>query len=397
MSILATYIHNIKPSATLALANKAKELKDKGVDVLNLSVGEPDFDTFENIKEAAINAIRAGKTKYTPVGGITELKDAIIDVYKDRFVCTRENIIVSTGAKQAIYNALLATVNEGDEVIIPSPYWVSYPDMVKIARGRPVIVDCDARTNFKIIPDLLEAAITSRTKWLFLNSPNNPTGMKYSEVELRELVEVLKKYPNLYILSDDIYEMLSYEDKPYSLVDFAEPLRGRILVINGVSKSYSMTGWRIGYAIGPTEIIKAMSVIQSQSTSNPCSISQYAALEALNGTQQYLLDSIKIFRKKRDIAYNLLSDIGGIECRKSEGAFYLFPECSSFFGKKTPEGGVIENSNDFCGYLLQEARVAVVPGSAFGAEGYFRFSYAVSEEILTKASHRIKEAVEKLK
>lgn len=397
MSIIATYIHNIKPSATLALASKAKELKTQGVDVLNLSVGEPDFDTFENIKEAAISAIKSGKTKYTPVGGISELKDAIISFYKGRFSCGQENVIVSTGAKQAIYNALIATVNEGDEVIIPSPYWVSYPDMVKIARGKPVIVDCGSETDFKITPELLEKSITSKTKWLFLNSPNNPTGMKYNEDELKSLVEVIKKHPNLYVLSDDIYESLSYDDKPYSLVDFADPIKDRVLVINGVSKSYSMTGWRIGYAIGPADVIKAMSIIQSQSTSNPCSISQYAALEALRGTQQYLLDSIELFRSKRDLAYKYLNSIEGVECRKSEGAFYLFPGCATFFGSKTPEGVVIKNSSDFCTYLLEKARVAVVPGIAFGSEGYFRLSYAVSEEMLAKAYSRIKEAVGDLK
>ncbi|MCH9753606.1 MAG: pyridoxal phosphate-dependent aminotransferase [Alphaproteobacteria bacterium] len=397
MSILATYIHNIKPSATLALATKAKQLKDQGVNVLNLSVGEPDFDTFDNIKEAAIRAINAGKTKYTPVGGIPELKDAIIETYKSRLSCVKENIIVSNGAKQAIYNALLATVNENDEVIIPSPYWVSYPDMVKIARGNPVIVDCGIDTNFKITPELLEGAITTRTKWLFLNSPNNPTGMKYTKDELKSLVEVLKKYPNLYVMSDDIYEMLSYEDEPYSLVDFAEPIKDRLLVVNGVSKSYSMTGWRIGYSIGPAELIKAMSVIQSQSTTSACSISQYAALEALSGTQQYLEDSIEVFKSKRNAAYSFLNNIDGIECVKSEGAFYLFPQCSEMFGKKTPDGNLITNSSEFCVYLLQEALVAVVPGSAFGAEGYFRLSYAVSEEALADAANRIKEAVAKLK
>lgn len=397
MSILATYIHDIKPSATLALASKAKELKDKGINILSLAVGEPDFDTFDNIKAAAIEAIKSGKTKYTAVEGIPELKKAIQAAYKTRAHFDLGNIIVAAGAKQAIYNALMATINEGDEVIIPAPYWVSYPDMVKIARGTPVIVECTDETDFKITPKQLRASITKKTKWLFLNSPNNPTGMKYSAEELKQLVDVISEYPNLYVLSDDIYEELSYEDKPYSLIDFAEKIQDRILVINGVSKSYSMTGWRIGYALGPKNIINAMSIIQSQSTSNPCSISQYAALEALTGTQEFLKDSVLQFKKKRDLAYKLLNKVEGIECKKSEGAFYLFPKCKSFVGKKTPDGRIIHNDHDLSGYLLEEAKVVVVPGSAFGAEGYFRLSYATSEEIIIEAVKRINDALVKIK
>jgi len=397
MSILATYIHDIKPSATLALASKAKELKDQGIDILSLAVGEPDFDTFDNIKAAAIEAIKAGKTKYTAVEGIPELKKAIQSAYKNRAHFDLSNIIVATGAKQAIYNALMATINEGDEVIIPSPYWVSYPDMVKIARGTPVLVECTDETNFKITPKQLRESITAKTKWLFLNSPSNPTGMKYSEEELKQLVEVLSEHKNIYVLSDDIYEELSYEDKPYSLIDFADKIQDRVLVINGVSKSYSMTGWRIGYALGPKDLINAMSIIQSQSTSNPCSISQYAALEALNGTQEFLKDSILQFKRKRDLAHKLLNEVEGIECKKSEGAFYLFPKCQSFVGKKTPDGRVIHNDHDFSGYLLEEAKVVVVPGSAFGAEGYFRLSYATSEEVIIEAVKRINSALIKIK
>ena len=390
-------MHHIKPSATLVLANKARELKAKGVDILDLSLGEPDFDTFDNIKHAAIEAIKSGKTKYTDVSGIRELKEAIRKSYSQRATFSLDNIIVSSGAKQAIYNALMVTINEGDEVIIPAPYWVSYPDMVRVARGNPVIVECTDSSNFKITPSLLERAITNKTKWVFLNSPNNPTGMKYSRDELVSLVKVIEDNPNIYVLSDDIYEVLSYEDHAYSLIDYADSIKDRLLVVNGVSKSYAMTGWRIGYAIGPIEIIKAMSVMQSQSTSNPCSISQYAALEALTGTQEYMNEGVLQFKKKRDLAHDLLNNLCKMECKKSDGAFYLFPKCTSFFGLKTEEGEVITNDHDFCKYLLEEARVVVVPGSAFGAEGYFRLSYATSERIIEEAAKRISLAIVKLR
>ena len=396
MSIIASYIKKVKPSATLALAAKAKELKAQGVDVINLSVGEPDFDSFENIKEAAIDAIRAGKTKYTPVGGIPELKDAIKNSYKGRIDVDASNIAVSTGAKQAIYNALVATLEEGDEVIIPTPYWVSYPDMVKIAGGEPVIVDTTDESNFKVTAEKLDNAITNRTKWLILNSPNNPTGMKYDRSELEAIDAVLAKHPKVHVMSDDIYEELSYEGDRLSFVDIAKESRDRLLIINGVSKAYSMTGWRIGYAIGPVEIIKAMLVIQSQSTSNPSSIGQYAALEALTGPQTQLEDSISEFREKRDLAYDLLNKIEGISCKKSNGAFYLFPNCKSYFGSKAPGVSEIKDDHDLCAYLIDEAKVVVVPGSAFGYPGHFRLSYAVSKEQINESLGRIESALKKV-
>jgi aspartate aminotransferase len=396
MSIIASYIKKIKPSATLALAAKAKDLKAQGVDVINLSVGEPDFDSFDNIKEAAIDAIRAGKTKYTPVGGIPELKEAIKDIYKGRIEISPSNIAVSAGAKQAIYNALVATIEEGDEVIIPTPYWVSYPDMVKIAGGDPIIVDTTDESNFKITAGQLDKAITSKTKWLILNSPNNPTGMKYNRKELEDIDAVLAKHPKVHIMSDDIYEELSYEDERLSFVDIAKESKNRLLIINGVSKSYSMTGWRIGYAIGPADIIKAMLVIQSQSTSNPSSIGQYAALEALTGPQDQLKSSILGFKSKRDLAHTLLNKIEGISCKKSNGAFYLFPDCKSYFGSKSSNGSEIKDDHDLCSYLIDEAKVVVVPGSAFGYPGHFRLSYAVSKEQIEESLSRIESALKKV-
>lgn len=396
MSIVASYIKKVKPSATLALATKAKELKAQGVDVINLSVGEPDFDSFENIKEAAIQAIKSGKTKYTPVGGIPELKEAIKNAYKGRIEVEASNIAVSTGAKQAIYNALMATIEDGDEVVIPSPYWVSYPDMVKIAGGRPVIVDTTSESNFKVTGEQLDKAITDKTKWVILNSPNNPTGMRYEKEELKQIDEVLGKHKKVHIMSDDIYEDINYKGGKSSFVDVAKESRGRLLIINGVSKSYSMTGWRIGYAIGPEEIIKAMLVIQSQSTSNPSSIGQYAALEALNGPQKDLKNSVVEFESKRDLAYDLLNKMDGISCKKSTGAFYLFPDCSAYFGMKLPSGSEIKDDMDLCSYLIDEAKVVVVPGTAFGYPGYFRLSYAVSKDHIKDALGRIEFALSKI-
>jgi len=396
MSILATYIHNIKPSITLSLANKARELKARGVDVIDLSLGEPDFDTFDNIKLAAIEAINSGKTKYTDVRGIQKLREAIRDVYIKRSEFSVDNILVSCGAKQAIYNALMVTLNKGDEVIIPSPYWVSYPDMVRIAQGEPVVLNCNGDNDFKITPEQLDNAITEKTKWIFLNSPSNPTGMKYTKDEFKGLVKVIEKHKHVYVLSDDIYEELTYDDEAYSLIDFAETIKERLLVINGVSKTYAMTGWRIGYALGPTEVIKAMGIMQSQSTSNPCSISQYAALEALTGPQEYMKNSVLNFKKKRDLTYDLITNISGIDCKKPRGAFYVFPSCSNFVGKKTKAGLLINNDRDFCEYLLEEARVMVVPGSAFGADGHFRISYATSEDIIKESAERIGSALKLL-
>jgi len=395
MAILASYIHTIKPSITLSLANKARELKSQGIELYDLSIGEPDFDTFDNIKDAAINAINQGKTKYTDVKGVLQLREAVCAHYESRHKFSPDNVIISAGAKQSIYNAFMVTLNEGDEVLIASPYWVSYPDMIKLARGVPVVISCDEKDNFKLTSEKLERNITSKTKWLLLNSPNNPSGMRYTKTELQQLVNVLEKYPNVYVLSDDIYEDLCYDDSGISLIDVADTIIDRVLVINGVSKSYSMTGWRIGYALGSSELIKAMAILQSQSTSNPCSISQYAAIEALSGTQEHMKKSVEQFKNKRDLMYNLLTQDCGLSCAKPNGAFYLFPKCSEFFGKRTPSGIILRSDEDFCGYLLNES-VVTVPGSGFGTNGYFRISYATSEEILRGAAMKIAEAISKL-
>jgi aspartate aminotransferase len=400
MSIIANNLKNIKASPTIAVSMKAAELKAMGKNIISLGMGEPDFDTPIHIKQAAINAINNGDTKYTAVDGTANLKKAIIAKF------SRENdleyqanqIIVSTGAKQVIYNALMATINSGDEVIIPAPYWVSYPDMVLLANGKPVIIETNADNNFKITPEQLEKAISSKSKWLILNSPSNPTGSCYSKEELVAIATILIKNPHLYILSDDIYEHLLFDNsKFYTLAQIAPELKDRCLVVNGVSKSYAMTGWRIGYGAGNSEIIKAMSIIQSQSTSSPSSISQAASVEALNGNQDYVNSSKKIFEKRRDLVVVALNKINGIKCNIPNGAFYVFPSCHDLFGKKTPDGLIINNCNDFASYLLEEALVAVVPGIAFGAMGYFRISYAASEDFLNDAMTRISNAISNLK
>ncbi|MCD6035576.1 MAG: aspartate transaminase [Rickettsiales bacterium] len=399
MALIASRLDSIKPSPTIAVSNKAKELQEAGKDVIGLGAGEPDFDTPENIKQAAIAAIKAGDTKYTGVDGTTALKKAICAKFK------RENgleyktseITVGTGAKQVLYNALMATLNEGDEVIIPAPYWVSYPDMVALAGGTPVFVECREEKGFKLTASDLEKAITPKTKWLILNSPSNPSGAAYNQAEMKALTDVLVKHPHVYVMSDDIYEHVRYGGFAFVTPAQVEPkLFSRTLTINGVSKAYAMTGWRIGYAGGPEPIIKAIAIIQSQSTSNPCSISQAASVEALNGPQDYLSMSQKAFEKRRNLVVERLNAIDGITCRTPEGAFYVFPSCKGVFGKKTPAGKSIQNSNDFATYLLEDALVAVVPGIAFGSEGYFRISYATSDAVLENACARIKAACEKL-
>lgn len=389
-SIIAKYLQKIKPSATLSLAAKAKELKSQGIDVYNLSVGEPDFDTPDNIKAAAITAINQGKTKYTPVDGLPELKDAIIKKLKNEnnLEYNRDNILVSCGGKQAIFNCIMATINEGDEVIISAPYWVSYPDIVNIAKGKPIILQSSEENDFKCTAEELERHITAKTKWLILNSPSNPTGQVYSNEELKKIASLLHKYPQLHVLSDDIYEHLIYEGSFSNILSVDSKLQERVIVINGVSKAYAMTGWRIGYAAGNKEIIAKARVIQSQSTSNPCSISQYAALEALRGDQQSIGERNKIFVKRRDLAYKLLNEIECLSVSLPAGAFYLFVNCKSFLGKNK----AIQNDHDFCEYLLNKAQVAVVPGSAFGMEGYFRMSYAVSEKAIAEAISKIERA-----
>ncbi|MDA0902578.1 MAG: pyridoxal phosphate-dependent aminotransferase [Proteobacteria bacterium] len=399
MSFLSTSLSKIKPSPTIAVSTKAAELKAQGKNIIGLGMGEPDFDTPDNIKAAAISAIQAGDTKYTAVDGTAALKKAIIDKFKreNGLAYEANQITVGTGAKQVLYNALMATLNEGDEVIIPAPYWVSYPDMVLLAGGTPVIVDSSSENNFKVVPADLEKAITDKTKWLILNSPSNPTGSCYSADELKALAAVLVKYPHVNILSDDIYEHLTFDGLKFTSIVALEPsLKSRTLVVNGVSKAYAMTGWRIGYAAGDAALIKAIAKIQSQSTSSPSSVSQAAAVEALNGTQDYIADRGAVFEKRRDMVVAMLNEIDGIDCNTPNGAFYVFPSCEGVFGKKTAAGKVIENSNDFATYLLEEALVAVVPGIAFGAEGFFRVSYAASEDFLKDAMQRIAKACQAL-
>ncbi|MES2962139.1 MAG: pyridoxal phosphate-dependent aminotransferase [Pseudomonadota bacterium] len=400
MSFLASSLSNIKPSPTIAVSMKAAELKAAGKDIISLGMGEPDFDTPQNIKDAAIKAIQKGDTKYTAVDGTAALKKAIIEKFKreNSLEYKTSEIVVSTGAKQVIYNALIASINPGDEVIIPAPYWVSYPDMVLLAGGKPVIVESSEKNNFKISPKDLEEKITQKTKWIILNSPSNPTGSCYSQAELKALADVLLRHPQVHVMADDIYEHLIFDDLKFATIAEVEPqLLPRTLIVNGVSKAYSMTGWRIGYGAGPEKLIKAMSMIQSQSTSSPSSIGQAAAVEALNGTQDYIKPNAKLFQSRRDMVVEMLNKIDGINCNIPNGAFYVFPSCKGLFGKKTPAGKVIENDNDFAGYLLEEALVAVVPGVAFGAPDFFRISYAASEDFLKNSMQRIADACSRLK
>jgi aspartate aminotransferase len=399
MSILANRLSRIKPSATLAVTAKAKELKAAGKDIIGLGAGEPDFDTPDFVKAAAKKAIDEGQTKYTNVDGTPELKDAIIAKFKrdNNLEYTRDEINVGTGGKQVLYNALMATLNAGDEVIIPAPYWVSYPDMVLLAEGEPVIVDCPAEANFKMTGAQLEAAITPKTKWVILNSPSNPTGAGYTKEDMKALTDVLVKHEHVWIMTDDMYEHLVYDDFEFCTPAQVEPkLKDRTLTVNGVSKAYSMTGWRIGYAGGPKELIKAMGKIQGQSTSNPCSISQAAAVEALNGDQSFMEPWIEAFKGRRDLVVELLNACEGIECPVPEGAFYVYPSCAGMIGKKTPEGKVLNTDEDVVSYLLESQGVATVHGEAFGLSPHFRISYATSEEALKKACERIQKACSEL-
>lgn len=395
MSIVANRLGRIKPSPTLAVTAKVNELKAAGRDIIGLGAGEPDFDTPDFVKEAAYEAIKNGQTKYTTVNGTAELKQAIIAKFKrdNSLEYTADQIIVGTGGKQVLYNALMASVNEGDEVIIPAPYWVSYPDMTLLAEGTPVIVECSGENNFKLQPEDLEAAITPKTKWLIMNSPSNPTGGAYTWDEMKALTDVLMRHPHVYVMSDDMYEHIVYDDFKFCSPAEVEPaLFDRTLTCNGVSKSYAMTGWRIGYAGGPAELIKAMSKVQSQSTSNPSSVSQAAAVGALNGDQSFLIERNDAFKRRRDLVVSMLNDAEGITCKTPEGAFYVYPSCAGVIGKTTPDGAVIENDADFISYLLESEGVACVQGSAFGLSPYFRISYATSEETLTKACKRIQNA-----
>ena len=398
MSIVSNSLKRIKPSPTLAVTQKAREMKDAGKDVIGLGAGEPDFDTPDNIKEAAIDAIRRGETKYTAVDGTPKLKKAIQSKFSRENNLSYElsQISVGTGGKQIIYNTFMATLNPGDEVIIPAPYWVSYPDMVLMAGGKPKIVQCSEKNEFKIKPKELKKAISKKTKWLIINSPSNPTGSCYTEKELEELSEILIKNKRIYILSDDIYEHITYDGFKFFTIAQIDALKDRTLTMNGVSKSYSMTGWRIGYGAGPKEIIKAMAKIQSQSTTNPSSISQAAAVEALNGTQEFIKTRTESFKERRDFVVKSLNKIKGLTCFKPNGAFYVFPNCKSCLNKKDIKNNKIKTDKDFVESLLENAGIAVVQGSAFGLPGFFRISYATSMENLQKALAKIQEFCENL-
>jgi len=395
MAFLADRLARVKASPTMAITALATELKAAGRDIISLSVGEPDFDTPENIKEAAIAAIRRGDTKYTVFDGRMELKEAVAAKFK------RENgldynptqVSVSSGGKQVLYNAMVATLSPGDEVIVPAPYWVSYPEMVLLADGNPVPVTCPQNNGFKLRPEDLDAAITPRTKWLILNSPSNPSGAAYTEADLRAVADVLLKHPHVWVMTDDMYEHLVYDDFDYKTIAQVEPrLYDRTLTVNGVSKAYCMTGWRIGYGAGPKELIKAMGAIQSNSTANPCSISQAAAIEALNGPQDFIAPNAAAFRERRDLVVDALNKVPGLHCPRPEGAFYVYPSVAGMIGKKTPQGETIRNDEDFAKYLLAAEGVAVVHGEAFGLAPHIRISYATSNAVLEEACRRIERA-----
>ena len=394
MSIVSNSLKRIKPSPTIAISQKAKEMKDAGKDIIVLGAGEPDFDTPENIKNAAIEAIKRGDTKYTAVDGTPALKKAIQSKFlrENKLSYGLDEITVGTGGKQVLYNTFMATMNKGDEVIIPAPYWVSYPDMVLLAGGSPKIVECSETEEFKLTPTKLQKAISKKTKWFILNSPSNPTGACYSKKEIEDLGKVLIKNKHVYILSDDIYEHIVFNNFNFFTIGQIKELKSRTITMNGVSKSYSMTGWRIGYAGGPKEIIKAIAKIQSQSTTNPSSISQAAAVEALNGPQDFIKIRSDSFKERRDFVVRELNNIKGISCLNPDGAFYVFPSCKKILSKKTK----LKTDQEFVEKLLEQTGVAVVQGSAFGLDGYFRISYATSMENLKKAIERIKSFCDRL-
>ncbi len=392
---LSAALGRIAPSATLAMSGRVIDLKSQGIDVIGLSAGEPDFDTPEFVKDAAIQAIRDGMTKYTAVDGIAPLKQAIIAKFKrdNGIEYTPKQITVNSGGKHTLFNALVATIDKGDEVIIPAPYWVSYPDIVQFAGGTPVIVMATAAQNYKITPEQLEAAITPKTRWLILNSPSNPTGAAYDAAELKELGAVLLRHPHVLLLSDDMYEHIWYAQSPFAtMLQVCPELYDRTLTMNGASKAYAMTGWRIGYAGGPAWLIKAMADLQSQSTSNPCSISQYAVLAALNGPQDFLAERNIAFRERRDLVVAMLNDAPGLSCPTPEGAFYVYPDATGVMGKTTPKGKKIKTDADLIDYFLDDYRVAAVHGGAFGLSPGFRISYATSSDILKEACTRIQAA-----
>ncbi len=392
---LARRLGLIKPSPTMAITAKAAELKAAGRDVIGLGAGEPDFDTPDSIKDAGIQAIRAGETKYTRVDGLPALKQAIARKFKreNALDYALEQISVGGGAKHVLYNALMASLDPGDEVVIPAPYWVSYPDMVLLAEGKPVIVPTSEADGFKLRPEALAAAITPRTRWLVFNSPSNPTGAAYDRDEIAALAGVLLDHPYVGVLADDIYEHLVYDDFRFHSIAAVEPgLYPRTVTLNGVSKAYAMTGWRIGFAGGPPDLIAAMAKIQSQSTSNPVSISQHAAMEALDGPQDFIAERRAVFQERRDLVVRLLNQADGISCPTPQGAFYVYPSCAALIGRKTPDGATLETDEDVARYLLEAEGVAVVHGGAFGLEPYFRISYATSTDALTEACRRIQRA-----
>ena len=396
MTFISDSLNRIKPSATMVITAKATQLKREGKKVIGLSSGEPDFDTPRHVKEAAIKAINNGYTKYTNIEGIPELRQSIVEKFKkdNELNYDISNIIVGTGGKQILFNALMSSLNRDDEVIIPAPYWVSYPDMTLLAGGKPIFVNCSSETNFKLTGEALEKAITKNSKWLILNSPSNPTGSCYSISELEEIASKVRKYDNLYVMTDDIYEYIVYDNfKFYTLAQVAPDLKDRILTVNGVSKSYCMTGWRIGYAAGPSLLIKAMIKIQGQSTSNPSSISQYAALAGISGSKEFLDPCLNAFDERRHYVVDKLNSIEGISCILPEGAFYAYPNVSGLIGKKTQNGKILNNDAEIVEWLLEFAEVAAVPGVAFGLEPYFRVSYATSLEVLKEAMNRIEKAV----
>ncbi|NEJ74469.1 aminotransferase class I/II-fold pyridoxal phosphate-dependent enzyme [Rhizobium phaseoli] len=397
---LSARLKTVKPSPTIAITRLAAELRRNGKNVIALSQGEPDFDTPDHIKIAAKNAIDNGETKYTDVDGTPALKRAIVDKFKNENGLDYEaaNISVGTGGKQVIFNALSATLDQGDEVIIPAPYWVSYPDMVLLTGGVPITISCGENSGFKLTAEALEAAITPKTKWLVLNSPSNPTGAGYSAAELKAIAEVLLRYPRVLVMTDDMYEHIRYDGWEFNTIAAVEPrLRERILTCNGVSKAYAMTGWRIGYAGGPVDLIRAMATIQSQSTTNPSSVSQAAAVAALTGPLDFLAERNAVFQERRDLCLAAFNGTDGLSCRTPDGAFYLFPSCSGVIGKKAPNGKVLENDVDFATHLLESVGVAVVPGSAFGLGPYFRISFATSTDRLRDACERIADACASLK
>ena len=396
MTFISDSLNRIKPSATMVITAKATQLKREGKKVIGLSSGEPDFDTPQHVKQAAIDAINSGYTKYTNIEGIPELRQSIVEKFKKDNDLNYDvsNVIVGTGGKQILFNALMSSLNKDDEVIIPAPYWVSYPDMTLLADGKPIFVDCSSETNFKLTGEALDKVITKNSKWLILNSPSNPTGSCYSLSELEEIANVVRKHENLYVMTDDIYEYIVYDNfKFYTFAQVAPDLKDRILTVNGVSKSYCMTGWRIGYAAGPSLLIKAMIKIQGQSTSNPSSISQYAALAGISGSKEFLEPCLNAFDERRHHVVDKLNSIDGISCILPEGAFYAYPNVSGLIGKKTQNGKILNNDAEIVEWLLESAEVAAVPGVAFGLEPYFRVSYATSLEVLKEAMNRIEKAV----